>query len=85
MLVLPDHKIQSASASYPPERMVDASQIDQLCQRISASFPAHALPEDQRQHVLDFLANRFEVQPDVATHIGQVQQATTQMASGLAT
>jgi hypothetical protein len=85
MLVLPDHKIQSASVSYPPERVVDASQIDQLCLRISASFPGHTLPEDQRQRVLDFLANRFEVQPDVATHIGQVQQATTQLASGLAT
>ena len=65
--------------------MADASQIDQLCQRISVSFPAHALPEDQRQRVLDFLGNRFEVQPDVATQIGQVQQATTQLASGLAT
>ena len=85
MLVLPDHNIQSASVSYPPERVVDASQIDQLCLRISASFPAHTLPEDQRQRVLDFLANRFEVLPDVATHIGQVQQATTQLASGLAT
>jgi hypothetical protein len=85
MLVLPDHKTHSAGVSYPPERMVDASQIDQLCQRISASFPAHSLPADQRQRVLDFLANRFEVQPDVATHIGQVQQATTQLASGLAT
>lgn len=85
MLVLPDHKIQSASVSYPPERLVDASQIDQLCQRISASFPPQTLPADQRQRVLDFLANRFEVLPDVATHIGQVQQATTQLASGLAT
>jgi hypothetical protein len=85
MLVLPDHKTHSSSVSYPPERMVDASQIDQLCQRISASFPAYSLPEDQRQLVLDFLANRFEVLPDVATHIGQVQQATTQLASGLAT
>ena len=85
MLVLPDHKSQSTSVSYPPERMVDASQMDQLCQRISASFPSHTLPEDQRQRVLDFLANRFEVQPDVATHIGHVQQATTQLASGLAT
>jgi hypothetical protein len=85
MLVLPDHKTQSASVSYPPERMVDASQIDQLCLRISASFPTHSLADDQRQRVLDFLANRFEVQPDVATHIGQVQQATTQLASGLAT
>ena len=85
MLVLPDYYSQGASVGYPPERMVDASQIDQLCQRISASFPVHALPEDQRQRVLDFLANRFEVRPDVATHIGQVQQATTQLASGLAT
>ena len=85
MLVLPDYNSQGASVGYPPERMVDASQIDQLCQRISASFPVHALPEDQRQRVLDFLANRFEVRPDVATHIGQVQQATTQLASGLAT
>jgi hypothetical protein len=85
MLVLPDHKIQGVSVSYPPERIVDASQIDQVCQRISASFPAHTLSEDQRQSVLDFLANRFEVLPDVATHIGQVQKATTQLASGLAT
>ncbi len=85
MLVLPDHKTNGTIVSYPPERMVDASQIDQLCQRISSSFPLHTLPEDQRQRVLDFLANRFEVLPDVATHIGQVQQATTQLASGLAT
>ena len=85
MLVLPDYYSQGASVGYPPERMVDASQIDQLCQRISASFPIHALPQDQRQRVLDFLANRFEARPDVATHIGQVQQATTQLASGLAT
>ena len=85
LLVLPDHRIQGASISYPPERVVDASQIDQLCQRISTSFPSHTLPEDQRQRVLDFLANRFEVLPDVATHIGQVQQATTLLSSGLAT
>jgi hypothetical protein len=85
MLVLPDHKTQSTSVSYPPDRMVDASQIDQLCLRISASFPTHSLADDQRQRVMDFLANRFEVLPDVATHIGQVQQATTQLASGLAT
>lgn len=85
LLVLPDHKIQGATVSYPPERVIDASQIDQLCQRISASFPAYALTEDQRQQVLSFLSNRFEVMPDVATHIGQVQQATTQLASGLAT
>lgn len=85
LLVLPDHKIQGATVSYPPERVIDASQIDQLCQRISASFPAYALTEDQRQQVLNFLSNRFEVLPDVATHIGQVQQATTQLASGLAT
>lgn len=34
MLVLPDHHIQGASVSYPPESVVDASQIDQLRQRV---------------------------------------------------
>lgn len=85
LLVLPDHKTQSAIVGYPAERIVDAGQIDQLCNTIRQSFAGHTLPADQRQRVLDFLANRFAVQPDVATHIGQVQHATTQLASGLAT
>lgn len=85
LLVLPDHKAQGAIVGYPPERVVDATQIEQLCHTIRTSFAPYCLPPDQRQRVLDFLSNRFDVQPDVATHIGQVQTITTQIASGLAT
>ena len=85
LLVLPDQRIQGSVVAYPRERIVDAAQMDALCQTVRASFPAQALSEDQRQRVLDFFANRFAVEPDVATHIGQVQQASTQLASGLAT
>ncbi len=85
LLVLPDQRVQGAIVAYPRERIVDASQMDSLCGTIRTSFPAQALPEAQRQRVLDFLSNRFAVEPDVATHIGHVQQAGTQLASGLAT
>lgn len=85
LLVLPDVQVLSQIVAYPPERVVDASQIDQLCARLQASLAAVALPDDQRQRVMAFLSNRFEVQPDVASHIGQVQQASTHLASGLAT
>ena len=85
LLVLPDAQVQSEILAYPPEHIVDARQIERLCARVQASFAPVALPDDQRQRVMDFLANRFEVQPDVASHIGQVQQASTHLASGLAT
>ena len=85
LLVVPDDHVKSELVAYPRERVVDIEQISQLCNIIRASFPAQSLPDDQRQRLLDFLANRFEVHPDVATHIGRIQQATTQLASGLAT
>lgn len=85
LLVLPDHTREGHIVAYPNARIVDASRMDQLCNTLRASFPTHALTPDERERVLDFLANRFQVQPDVAHHIGQVQQATTQLASGLAT
>ena len=85
LLVLPDVQVHSAIVAYPRERIIDASQMDELCGHIRSSLGAGILAEDQRQRVLNFLSNRFEVHPDVATLIGQVQQASTQLASGLAT
>jgi hypothetical protein len=41
--------------------------------------------DDARQQVVDFFANRFHVVTDVSSNIGQVQQASTLLASGLAT
>jgi hypothetical protein len=85
LLVLPDMQVQSGIVAYPREQIVDALDMDRLCTHVMRSMPNLELKSDQRQLVLDFLANRFEVIPDVATHIGQVQRITTQLASGLAT
>jgi hypothetical protein len=85
LLVLPDEQISNDIVAYPRERIIDATQMDRLCALISSSFPAVALPDEQRLRVLNFLANRFDVHPDVATHIGQVQQTTILLGNGLAT
>lgn len=85
LLVLPDVLVHSPIVAYPRERIVDAGQLEHLCSLIRGSMGVATLPDDQRQRIVDYLSNRFEVQPDVATHIGQVQQASTQLASGLAT
>lgn len=85
LLVLPDVIVQSNIVAYPRERIVDASQMDSLCVLITSSFRATSLPDEQRQRVLAYLDNRFELLPDVATHIGHIQHTSTQLASGLAT
>ncbi len=85
LLVLPDHHIQSAILAYPRERIVDASQLDELCRLLMGMVPTTQPPDGTRQRVLDFLANRFQVVTDVSTHIQQVQHASTALSSGLAT
>ncbi len=85
LLVLPDHAVQSAVLAYPRERIVDAPEIDTLCQRIMGTFPSSGASTDARSKVIDFFSNRFHVVTDVSTSIGQVQQLSTSLASGLAT
>lgn len=85
LLVLPDHHIRSATLAYPRERIVDAAQMDQLCSTVQRSFRAESVSPADRQRLLHFLANRYDVEPDVSTRIGQVQALTTQLSSGLAT
>ena len=55
-----------------------------LCQRVLGTFPGTETAATARQLVVDFFSNRFAVVPDVSTHIGQVVQSSTQLASGLA-
>jgi hypothetical protein len=84
-LVLPDQCVSGGTISYPRERVVDASQMPELCSIVRASFPSEHLAGDLRKRTIDFLANRFEVYPDPSTHIGQVKRASTLLAEGLAT
>jgi len=85
LLVLPDHAVQSAVLAYPRERIVDAPELDTLCHRIMSTFPSSSPSVEARGQVVDFFSNRFHVVTDVSTSIGQVQQLSTALASGLAT
>ncbi len=85
LLVLPDHTVHSAVLAYPREHIVDAPELDGLCQRILGLLPATEPSSDAWQKVVNFFASRFHVVTDVSTNIGQVQQASTLLASGLAT
>lgn len=85
LLVLPDHAVQSAVLAYPRERIIDAPEMDTLCQRIMGTFPSSSPSAEVRGQVVDFFSNRFHVVTDVSTNISQVQQLSTSLASGLAT
>lgn len=84
LLVLPDHRIAGQSVAYPRQRIVDATDMDMLCSHVMKSFPLDHVPALDRQSVIDFLSNQFKLVPDIAVHIGQVQQTNAQLASGMA-
>lgn len=85
MLVLPDHVVKSEVLAYPRERIVDATEMDSLCQLVIRTFPNDFPSAQVREKVVDFFANRFQVVTDVSSSISQVQQLSTSLASGLAT
>jgi hypothetical protein len=85
LLVLPDQKITLGSIAYPRERIVDATQQDQLCQLIINSVPTNARSGQLRERVTLFLENRFELIPDPSVHISQIQSTNSRLSEGLAT
>lgn len=85
LLVLPDHRLQAQVLAHAPEAIVDASAWPELCTRLQRLAPWHPVDAAQRARLLDFLANRFDVVPDVSVQVGQLQRASAALASGLAT
>ena len=85
LLVLTDHAVHSAVLAYPRQRIVDATEMDTLCQRVMRTFPSNSPSSEVRGRVVDFFSNRFHVVTDVSTNITQVQELTKSLASGLAT
>ena len=85
LLVLTDHAVHSAVLAYPRQRIVDATEMDTLCQRVMRTFPSNSPSAEVRGQVVDFFSNRFHVVTDVSTNITQVQELTKSLASGLAT
>jgi hypothetical protein len=85
LLVLPDQKITQGSIAFPRERIVDATQQEQLCQLIISSVPTNELSSQVRERVSQFLENRFELIPDVSMHISQIQSINSRLSEGLST
>ena len=89
LLVLPDHTLASTPIGFPRERIVDARDMPELCQRvvqvIGQGQSDSADPAAERARLLLFLANRFQVCPDPTARIGILSKAVLRLADGLAT
>lgn len=86
LLVLPDQAVSSSTVAYPRERIVDSTQMRELCDHLRSAVASLApLPAGMRDRVLNFLSDRFHVVPDPSNHIGQVTRCSTVLADGLAT
>ncbi|RZA34672.1 MAG: NERD domain-containing protein, partial [Lysobacteraceae bacterium] len=85
LLVLPDHRLTAPVLAHAPEGVVDAAGFPELARRVQQLAHWEAADDSVRERLLDFLANRFHVVPDVSSWIGQVQRNSTAMTSGLAT
>jgi thymidine kinase len=85
LLVLPDHQVQGETMAYPRDCMVDATELEALCQRVKQHVPEHAISASDRLRVFDFLENKFQLQPDVSSYVGQLERTAVALSDGLAT
>lgn len=83
-LVMPDQILQSEGLAYPRERVIDATQMDQFCTLVRTSFGILE-KEPNRQLLLNFLSNEFDVVPDVGAMISNIQSSSAHLSNGLAT
>jgi hypothetical protein len=84
LLVLPDLKVQSVTAQWPRERIIDSEDIGNIVSRITQLL-GPGLPSDNLPRVLAFFENRFRVVPDVSALAGRLQQQASRLSAGLAT
>ena len=84
LLVLPDLKVESVTAQWPRERIIDSEQIGGIVSRITQLL-GPGLHSDNLLRVLAFFENRFRVVPDVSALAGRLQQQASRLSSGLAT
>ena len=85
LLVLPDMRVETETAQWPRERIVDSAGMASIVSRIGELLGPGSRDSDVAERVLAFFANRFRVDPDVSAMAGRMQQASTRMSAGLAT
>jgi hypothetical protein len=84
-LVLPDARIDLAPIAYPRERIVDATQQDELCRLILAASAVPLNEPIEADRLERFLEGTFALAPDVTARIGQLTLAVQALSDGLAT
>lgn len=86
-LVFLDARIHEGTVSHPRERIIDASEVADLCTRIrsvvASSESTHEVVD--RDHLRQFLEDRFELALDPTARVGRLTAAVHVMANGLAT
>lgn len=85
LLVLPHLKVQTETAQWPRERIVDSEDLGNIVTRISQSLGPGLPNAVNHPRVLAFFENKFQVVPDVSALAGRIQQSATRMSAGLAT
>lgn len=85
LLVLPHLKVQSETAQWPRERIVDSEDMGSIVTRISQALGPGLPNAANHPRVIAFFENKFQVVPDVSALAGRVQQSATRMSAGLAT
>jgi len=85
LLVLPDVKVQSETAQWPREQIVDSIEVDQIIPRVGSVLGVGLGGGDVSEQVLEFFENRFRVEHDVSALSAQLRQTTSRMSAGLAT
>ena len=84
LLYCPDHRVASpATAGLPPERVVDASQRDDLARLVQQILPPGEASANARR-VDRFLRDIIRLETDVSALIGQARNLVTRLAGGLA-
>jgi hypothetical protein len=85
LLVLPHLKVQTETAQWPRERIVDSQDMASIVTRISQSLGPGLSNAANHPRVLAFFENKFQVVPDVSALAGRIQKSATRMSAGLAT
>lgn len=84
LLVLPDLVVQSETAQWPRERIVDSADMENIVSRVTQLLGPGLHHADYQPRVLAFFENRFRVEPDVSALAGRLQQTVTRLSAGLA-
>jgi hypothetical protein len=85
LLVLPDVQVQSETAQWPRERIVDSGDMGDIISRITQLLGSGVPDGSVHERVVAFFENKFMVAPDVSALTGRLQQSATRMSAGLAT